>query len=136
MASMWAMLKLEGSRWSRAGVGGAVAAVVALSVAGCSVGGGDAVDDAVKARCGVLVEVNEALELASGAGSLAGMAVHADRLSELAREAGDVGLDEVGKQLQQVSEALEGESVEALDVSGQRLVVAIAEVEKECGPGE
>lgn len=129
------MLKLEGSRWSRAGVGGAVAAVVAavgLSVAGCSVGG----DDAVEARCGVLVEVNEALELASWARSLAGMAVHADRLSELAREAGDVGLDEVGEQLQQVSEALEGESVEALDVAGQRLVVAIAEVEKECVPGE
>lgn len=133
------MLKLEGTRRSRAGVGGAVAAMVAavgLSVAGCSVGGDDAVDDAVEARCGVLVEVGEALELASGAGSLAGMAVHADRLSDLAREAGDVGLDEVGKQLQQVSEALEGESVEALDVSGQKLVVAIAEVEKECWPGE
>lgn len=127
------MLKLEGSRLSRGGVGGAVAAVVAavtLSVAGCSAGG----DDAVEARCSVLVEVNEALELASGAGSLAGMSAHAERLSELAGEAGNVGLDEVGKQLQQVSEALEGESVEALDVAGQRLVVAVAKVQKECSP--
>lgn len=124
------MLKLEGTGWARAGVGGAAAAVVVLSLAGCSVGGaGD-----VEARCGVLVEVNEALDLASQAGSLAGMAAHADRLSELAREAGDVGLDEVGEQLQQVSEALEGESVEALDVAGQRLVVAVAEVQKECSP--
>ncbi|WP_434969130.1 hypothetical protein [Microbacterium sp. bgisy207] len=93
-------------------------------------------DDGVAERCGVLVEIDEALELASWAGSLAGMAVHAERLSELAREAGDVGLDEVGKQLQQVSEALSRGNFEALDVSGQRLVVAIAEVEKECWPGE
>lgn len=124
------MLKLEGTGWARAGVGGAVAAVVVLSLAGCSVGGvGD-----VEARCGVLVEVNEALDLASQAGSLAGMSAHAERLSELAGEAGNVGLDEVGKQLQQVSEALEGESVEALDVAGQRLVVAVAKVQKECSP--
>lgn len=132
---MWAMLKLEGSRWSRAGIGGAVAAVVAavgLSVAGCSAGE----DDGVAARCEVLVEVNEALDLAAQAGSLAGMAAHADQLMKLGDKAETVGLDEVGGRLQQVAKALEGESVEDLDVAGQRLVVAIAEVQKECGPGE
>lgn len=114
-------------------VAAALALVALLTTLGaCSQSRG--ADDGVTERCEMLVEINEALDTASYASTLAGMAVHAERLSALARKAGNVGLDEVGRQLQQVSEALDRGNFEALDISGQRLVVAVAEVQKECAP--